>query len=174
MKKEKSPLVVVITIFFLSLFIILPPTFRAIIPDETAELKKSSTKTSAPPLSIVTCNKTFGTEMYQVVSRTKYVNGKPNTNTIRYQKLTTLPKGEDTEAIPDGSAPTVSDELTYFKSIPNLNITDNGNLVIVTIDATIVNNNPTETTLKQYFNNTSTKQKNYYENMGYKCNVMDS
>ena len=57
MKKEKSPILVILTIFFLSLFIILPPTFRKLVPKE--EKKKTISK-----LTVVICNKMYTSELY--------------------------------------------------------------------------------------------------------------
>ena len=83
MKKERNPLTVILSIFFLSLFVILPPTFRNLIPKE--EIMPSSE--SVGSLVIINCNKTYQDELYKVLSKSKYVNGKLNTNTLTYTKL---------------------------------------------------------------------------------------
>ncbi len=169
MKKERNPIVVLLTMFFLSLFIILPPTFRSLIPkDETPATP------DIPKLAIVKCNKVFSQELYQVVSKTKYVDGFPVNNIITYEKLTSLPDGTQEAADTASQTPTVAEELTYYKGIPNLEITEEGAITTVIINKKIINANPTEQYLKERLNSAAARQKVFYSDLGYRCNIMES
>ena len=169
MKKERSPITVLFTIFFLSLFIILPPTFRSLIPkDETPATPE------IPKLAIVKCSKVYSQELYQVISKTKYIDGQPVNNIITYEKLEQLPDGY-TDSTPVGdSSQSVLEELTYYKGIPNLNLTEEGPNTTIIIDKKIINANPTEQFLKERLNASAARQKVFYSDLGYRCNVMES
>ena len=74
MKKEKSPVLVVLCIFLLSLFVVLPPTFRKLIPKNLVDTVSQNQQSK---LVIVSCNRIYQDELYQVNSKTKYVDGNP-------------------------------------------------------------------------------------------------
>ena len=85
------------------------------------------------------------------------------------------------DILPDNFVPseivdqtTVAAYLTYFKSIPNLQIKENENNIIVNIDNDIISNTLTDEKIKQYLTNNYLLQKKMYESLGYKCNVLES
>lgn len=172
MKKERNPITVILTMFFLSLFIILPPTFRSLIPKDETPITPD-----VPKLAIVRCSKIYSTELYQVISKTKFVDGLPVNNIITYEKLEKLPE-DYTEPVQtaDSTTPatTAAEELTYYKGIPNLSLTEEGAITTIVIDKKIINANPTEQYLKERLNISSSKQKIFYSDLGYHCNVMES
>lgn len=171
MKKEKSPVLVIFCIIFLSLFIILPPTFRTLIPKNLVDDIDNNMSSSNPKLIIINCNKIYPNELYQVNSKTKFVNNKA-TNIITYQKLETLPDNYVSSTIPDTS--TAESEITYFKGIQNIKIEESENMIRFTIDDSLLNSNQTDTTLSNHLATDPDTQKVNYENLGYTCNRMES
>lgn len=171
MKKEKSPVLVILCIVFLSLFIILPPTFRAIIPRTIVEDNNDSS--SNPKLVIINCNKIYPNELYQVNSKTKFVNN-TSTNIITYQKLETLPDNYVSSTVSDVDETNATTEIAYFKNLVEIKMKENENMVRFTIDNNLINNNQTDTTLVNYLAASPDMQKTNYENLGYTCNRMES
>ena len=166
MKKEKSPILVVFTMMFLLMFIVLPPIFRSLFPNE-----ENITNNDVSKITIVICNNTYSSELYRVNSRTKYTGDGDIQNTITYQKI------ESSEQAVEGttqSTATIANELSYFRSIPNLDIIDSGDSIVVKINQKEITNNPNEEKLKNHLNNTPKLQKVFYENLGYRCNILES
>ena len=174
MKKEKSPVLVILTIFFLSLFVILPPIFRKALPKQEQLEKQTDNK-----LVILVCSNVFAEESYRVVSKTKYLNNNTISNVITYSKLVNeqnVPTDTNVETSNTQESEkqnTVLNELKYFKSIPNLDIVDSNTNIIITINAKSIDNNPNEEQLKKYFNSITIQQK-FYKDLGYKCNIIES
>lgn len=176
MKKEKSPVLVILTIIFLSLFIILPPTFRKLIPKEVEYVPETAT----PKIVIVECNKTYIDELYQVSSITRYVDNNVYSNVIKYKKIEDLSNStlntdnidNSTNNTNDGS--TASDDITYFKSIPNLNLVESDQIITVSIDQNILTSNASDERLALYLNNDVSIQKQNLEKLGYSCNIRES
>lgn len=168
MKKEKSPIIVILSIVFLSLFIILPPTFRALVPKE---LTKQNNTNGNGELVVLICNKIYSSELYRVSSRTKYINGVPSSNTINYTKIEAT--AETTQQNSDNKL-SVNDDITYFKSIPNMNVNETDNFISVMIDKEVINNNSSEERLKKYLNDDISKQQDFYKSLGYTCNKIKS
>lgn len=171
MKKEKSPVLVILTIFFLALFIILPPVFRKLVP-------KEEKKTPVSKLTLVICNKTYSNEFYRVNSKTRFNSDGTITNTITYSKINDAQITQDTEQVQENATNEVEEELTYFKSIPNLDIVDSNDgtntSTIVTINQSEVEDHPTEGKLISYLNDTPESQKKFYQDLGYVCNIVES
>lgn len=183
MKREKSPILVVICMLFLLIFIIVPPVFRKYIPKQ---IDTNSTEKVKNTIKILKCNKTFSNEFYQVNSSTKYVDDKIVSNTIRYQKIDSTQNNnsennqnsnsnEDNVTLDDAaSVVTVNDEYNYFSSLSDINITSNDSLTTVVINKKSLESNDSETTLKNYYQDSISSQKKFYENMGYTCNILES
>lgn len=169
MKKEKSPVLVIFCIFLLSLLVILPPTFRKIFPKE--EINDSVNQTQQK-LIIVNCNIIYPNELYQVNSRTKYVEGNSPINTMTFTKLEILPENYTQSAIIPTT--TASDNLLYLKSIPNIQYTENGNITTFTIDNTIISSLSDDQKILGYLSDDYTIQKNTFETLGYTCNILES
>lgn len=170
MKKEKSPVVVILSIVFLSLFIILPPTFRKLVPKQTISNNKNQNDIR-PKLIIINCNKIYVNEMYQVNSKTKYVDNVP-TNTVTYQKITTLP--DDYTQTSNDESTTAEEEIAYFKSLVNINEVSQETSTRFVIDNNLISSNPADQTLINYLSNSPDTQKLYFESIGYTCNRMES
>lgn len=171
MKKEKSPVLVIFCIFLLSLLIILPPVFRKYIPKEDIN-DKEYLQQERSKLVIVNCNRIYQDELYQVRSKTKYVDGVLDSNILTYQLLETLPEG----FVPSQIAPTTTAgaDLTYFKSLQGINVVLNANITTITLDEALLVNNPNDTLLIQYLQSDYELQKQSYESLGYNCNILES
>lgn len=169
MKKEKSPVLVIFCIFLLSLFIVLPPFFRSMIPnskENTPDINKNKSN-----ITLLTCNIIFPNELYQVISRTKYVDGMTPTNTLNFTKLSALPQNYmPSEVVPPITA---ADELTYFKSLPNAQITENGNVTTIVVNNNLITSLPEDTKIKSYLADDVDIQKSAFESLGFKCNKME-
>ena len=170
MKKEKSPVLVVFCIFLLSLFVILPPVFRKMIPRK--EETNNQEELQRPKLVIVNCNIIYPNELYQVNSRTKYSGDNPPVNTIGFTKLEALPENYQ----PSNIVPTtnVTEELTYLKSIPNIQFIENQNVTTFTIDNAIISSIPDDVKISQYLSEDYDMQKTTFETLGYTCNILES
>lgn len=170
MKKEKSPVVVILCIIFLSLFIILPPTFRKLIPKQTISNNQNQNDIR-PKLIIINCNKIFVNEMYQVNSKTKYVDNVP-TNTVTYQKITSLP--DNYTQTSNNETTTAEEEIAHFKSLVNINEVSQETTTRFVIDSNLISSNPADKMLVNYLSNSPDSQKLYFESIGYTCNRMES
>lgn len=166
MKKERSPILVILCIFILLLFIIIPPVLRNCLPKE--ETVKENI--NLDKLTILSCQKTFSNELYIVTSKTKYRNNYIESNIINYQKITDPSTVTETDQTNTVSA---INEFNAFKAFSNINIVESDTLSTVTIDNDTINNNPQSTELKNYFQELN-GQKGFYESMGYTCNTMES
>lgn len=87
-KREYSNGLVMIVIFILALFIILPPAFRLLFPaNDVDEVEQLS--------YLITCSKNASTtEGYFAESKTYYIKGKPTKNVIEFYALNTTQKRE--------------------------------------------------------------------------------
>lgn len=166
MKKEKSPVLVVFCILILLMFIILPPVFRNYIPKE--EKRDNIVKDK---ISILNCNRVFNDELYNVSSKTKYLNNSIVQNIITYQKLTQITN--DTNQNTAAKPITVAEEFGMLSKLNGVNIQTSDPNTIVIIDRNLIENNNTDQNLKNYFQDI-TNQKEYYEAMGYTCNILES
>ncbi len=164
MKKERSVVLVICCIIFLLSFIVLPPFFRSYIPKEKTIVGTSE----QPKLKILQCSKYFKEELYKVSSNTKYINDAISVNTITYEKLDQVPE----DSVPNSSI-TVSEELNLFKALNNVDIEVNDTTTVVTVNQDLVDNNPDHIDLLNYYQSLD-DQKNYYETIGYKCNILES
>lgn len=165
MKKEKSPILVIACILFLSTFIILPPVFRSYIPDSDVVI-------DSPPvqdkIQVLKCNKYFKEELFKVSSSVKYRNDLIEVNTITYEKLEKFPDG-----VSSNTSITVEEEYNMFKSLNNIDISTEGKITIVKVDQDLIDNNPDDSNLLNYYQSLE-NQKVYYEDMGYICNILKS
>ena len=67
---------------------------------------------------------------------------------------------------------TVNDEYTYLSSLNGLTPIDNSNSKIITINDSSIKNNINEIRLSNYYQKDINKQKKFYEDMGYTCNIL--
>lgn len=167
MKKEKSPILVISCILLLLTFIVLPPLFRYLIPRPSdITTKKNVVKKQ---LQVLKCSKYFPEELYLESISVKYKDGIIDTNTISYKKIDQVPEG----VLPNTSIK-VSDEYNMFNSLKNIKVNNNNtDLITVTIDQELINDNKENTDLINYYQDL-TEEQSFYENMGYTCNVLES
>ena len=170
MKKEKSPVLVIFCIFLLSLFVILPPTFRNLFPKQ----EKSNTQNNQQQqkIVIVNCNKIYPNELYQVNSRTKYITNSDPVNTMSFTKLDVLP--ENYTPVTETTPTSVLAELTYLKNISDIQYIENQNITTFTLDNIIISSMPEDTKLSSYLADDYATQKQTYESLGYTCNILES
>ncbi len=166
MKKEKSPILVISCILLLLTFIVLPPLFRYLIPRPSDITTKNNVVKKQ--LQVLKCSKYFPEELYLESISVKYKDGIIDTNTISYKKIDQVPEG----VLPNTSIK-VSDEYNMFNSLKNIKVNNNNDLVTVTIDQELINDNKENTDLINYYQALEEEQ-SFYENMGYTCNVLES
>lgn len=165
MKKEKSPILVIACILFLSAFIILPPVFRAYIPNDDITVEPPPARDK---IHLLKCNKYFKEELFKVSSNVKYRNHVIEENTITYEKVEKV-----SDDISPNTSITVEEEYNMFKSLNNIDISTEEKITIVKIDQDLIDNNPEHSNLLNYYQSLE-NQKLYYEEMGYTCNVLES
>lgn len=187
MKKERNPILVIACIFFLSLFIILPPAFRNMIPNDssssTANLnKKTNSKSNdatSQGIAILQCNQVFSEDLYRVSVNVKYLNSSIKSNTITYQKLDTLEEDnekiseteESTEENKQSSSSSIIEEYNYLSQLQGIEQRgEDPNFIFVITEDTISNNTEDENLLL-YFQNDISAQKSFYEEKGYICTI---
>ncbi len=88
MKKEKSPILVVLCMLLLLTVIVFPPTLRKLIPREEITNQKEEKNS----IAVLKCSKPFLEEQYEETTTAKYINGKISTNRILYKKIEELPE----------------------------------------------------------------------------------
>lgn len=164
MKKAKNPILVILSILFLSLFIILPPLFRTYM--------KENDMVTKPPvkdkIQILKCYKYFKEEFYRVSSSVRYKNDLIDSNTIIYEKVEQVP-----DDVLDNQSITVNEEYALFKSLNNVDISTEGTATIIKIDQSLIDNNLDNSHLPNYYQPLE-EQRLFYESMGYTCNELDS
>lgn len=170
MKKEKSPVLVIGCILFLLLFIVLPPVFRAYIPNDNQAGGNNIIEQNK--IEILKCNRIYADELFQENVSVKYLNDEIKTNTITYTKLDAVPEGYVPPAETNPQA--VAEEYTYLSNIPNIsnNTVTNTTTIIITDELFKANNQ--EERLSYYFQNDIASQKTWYEQMNYTCNILES
>lgn len=164
-KKEKSPVLVISTIIALAIFIILPPVFRVAFPKD--EPKENTTET----ISLLTCTKT-STDSYIITSKVKYADNIPDRNTIIYSK-------SSQEIQPQTSSPTANnatrlamDEISFFKGIKDIKVTETENTTTVTIKQENIDNNIDNIELANYLLPLD-EQQEYYQEQEYTCSITE-
>lgn len=159
MKKEKSPILVIICILVLLIFIVLPPLFRKYIPKPEID----NSQVNKVSLKVLKCEKYFKEELYHVTSDSKYKNNQIDNNKIVYEKLQQVPEG-----VNNNTSITVLEEFNMFNTLNNVSIDINDTIATVNINQNLINSNPDNERLLNYFQPIE-EQKSYYESMGYNC-----
>lgn len=163
-KKAKSPLLVIFTIFILAIFIILPPVFRNMFPKKEVP-KNNNIKVRKV---LLTCTKTMPTEGYEITSKVKYLNGKPDRNTIIYSKNTITQEPNQTPPTPEIPVKTVAEELKFFSELQNIEVTEGDTTTTVVLNKDTISSNSNNLDLTNYFLPLGAQQKLYQE-QGYEC-----
>ncbi len=171
MKKERKTSLVLFTIWLLLLVIVLPPIFRATIPrndlnKDTPEVKKV--------LTLLNCERQVPNSYYTISSRLKYINGVAERNIIVYTKGQTLNEAATTgNASVAATTKTPKEEITFFKSIADLPVTEADTKTTIQITKELLKDDSMQEALKDYLQKMSDQQK-FYQNQGYRCSVMSS
>lgn len=172
MKKEKNNVLekpkidyynVGISLFMLFLlqFIILPPFFRTFVKASTTdEVNHNKSK------KILICDGFDYNNAIVVHSSTFYLNNDPVTNTITYEVVNDKESFKKDNLIKFN----ILEELSFFKSINGIKVSTNKNITTVIIHDYIVDKNNSNYLLLDYLTDKD-KQKEAYENMGYKCKI---
>ncbi len=169
-KKEKSTVLVIITILFLSIFIIVPPILRLVYPKtEASSTRNREEQNDIMETTVLNCTKINMIEQYQITSEVTYSNEEATKNIIIYRKLTPeeLTQVEQTgEEQTIGT--TVAAELALFQSVPNLSIKTEATEITVTITSKDIDNNKEILDLLNYLQGL-TEQESFYATQGYAC-----
>lgn len=165
-KKPKSPIIVLMTMIFLSMFIILPPVFRMAIPKEEIVEEKPKIITG------LFCERVSVSESKKVTTKITYEDGNPVENVITYIEY--VPTVEDVANNSDNMADmTISAELVYFKGIQGIDIVEKASQVVVKVTYLDIVNNPQEVELTKYLSEREVMIANY-EAQGYSCTKSSS
>lgn len=170
-KKEKSPILVVMTIMFLLVFIVLPPLFRSLFPKKVEEIEEKPTERSVN--YILVCEKILSSENVKVISEVVYKNDSAITNTITYTDYATESVQNETNTETDAVVKTTAEEIAYFKTIPGVQVTEDVGKTVVVIPKMVVNNNPEDLDLANYLLDVS-KQSSYFEKKDFTCKKNDN
>lgn len=167
-KKEKSTILVLFTIFILLVFIVLPPVFRAVFPKTISnEINQTTEK-----IDVLYCKIDDLEEGYNISIHVRYLNGKIKKNTITYTPITAS-DGNNYSSKDMTNFITVSKQFELFNSIDDIDINNNSDgSVVVTINEDSINSSDNNE-ITDYFMNLE-KQKQFFVNQGYQCNVISN
>lgn len=170
MKKKKDPvnILLLLAIFFLSIFIVVPPLLRLTIPDVKLKEDKKNTQ-EEKNIIILSCSKTDPTTTLTITSKSKYVNDVIEQNIIIYEQIVT----KDGEAQPVPLPEPVTREINILSEVDGININKSSNKTIVSIPKYIVDNNNSNIYLTNQFREKN-EQKKYYEDQGFVCSESKS
>lgn len=192
-KTEYSTMTVMMVIFLLAMFVILPPVMRVAFPAEEVEVE-TDTK------MLLTCSKNgTDTDPYNVTSATYFVNDVAEKNSINFFAMTadstdtqveervdevivqqnvideTIDSGivATEEGTTDGDVTgqtqrTITEELEFFRSLSGVNFTDNGTSFSVTITYESLSENSGNLELNNYLSS-ETEMMEFYTSLGYSC-----
>ena len=164
-KREKSDFInflLIFAIFILLTIIITPPVLRKVMPKLSLE-KPNDDKN----IIVLACNAYNIEEQYEITSRSKYVDDVLLQNIITYKKI----NPEDLSSIPANkitklSVPSL--ELSFFRAIRGIDISEKDTKIIVTIYDYVANKYSANKKLNNHFQ-PKEQQKAYYTGMGYIC-----
>ena len=196
-KTEYSTMTVMMVIFFLALFIVLPPFFRVMFAEEEIKIVSENK-------ALLICTKDAAeSEGFNVTSSTYYVNDNVEKNTINFflkteevpadgtvteERIvepiiqynvdeTTTSENPSDGATGDASGGntsaitrTVKEEIEFFKSLKGVNFVENETLVSVEINNDSLVQNSGNLELSNYLS-TQEAQEDFYTRLGYVCYV---
>lgn len=197
-KTEYSTMTVMMVIFFLALFIVLPPFFRVMFAEEEMEVISENK-------ALLVCTKDATVEEgFNVTSSTYYVNDTVEKNTINFFLKTNDTTQNDnvteervidpviqynvedpaanntgdvatgdniTGAGATGATRTVKEEIEFFKSLADsVNFVENETLISVEINNDSLAKNSGNLELSNYLSPQAT-QEDFYIRLGYVCYV---
>ncbi len=169
MKKSKPPVLVILCMFLLLLLIVVPPIFRKYIPKENQQINNK-----VNTIQILSCNKTFSDNIHKGSSTSKYINDEIITNTINF----TIINNPTTNNTPYQNNNQSSSDTTYeqeyqkLTTLKDINIKVNDNVTNMVIDKKIYNKNKNNENIDNYYNPIEIQKENY-ELLGYKCQIIE-
>ena len=157
-KEPKSPVLVVATILFLSLFIILPPVFRKFFPEEEVVVEPEVVKSS------LSCEKVAVSENMKV---TTYENDVAMKNVMTFIVYT--PTAEDIEA-DDGTSEgrTCKEEINFLKALKGVDVQENASQTVISFERKVIDDNPTAIEITNYLAEINVAM-SHFEAEGYIC-----
>ena len=156
-KKERSTLVVILTILFLSCFIVLPPLFRSMfteyaIPD-----------TVISELAVLHCEQEVTSEQLNVVARVIYANGDFRDTTLIFTHLEEILEIED-----EVTTYSAREELEAFRNMSDISIVEDEQRVEIRLNATHLNH---ESEVIRNHIGEINSQRSRYESLGFTCRI---
>lgn len=176
-KKETSNVVIYFCMILLLLVIILPPVLRKMAPKDEVIEKPMQNK-----VVLLTCRKKSDNALYNIESKTKFVNNKTNTVTISYTVANNnsqeVDNSENIEPSPTSLPQRLMDvledaEVEVFRNLVDANIREDDDSFSIVMSPSTVQSNSEVELLKEYFQ-ALTKQTDYYENAGYSCTKLEA
>lgn len=160
-------ILLIIVIFILSLFIIVPPVLRLTIPNLNLGISISPKKDSN--IIILSCEKYEQETQTLITSRTKYKDNNIEQNLIIYKK--DLTGNNQPSSLP--SYQNSTEAINFFSRIEGIEITVSEETTTVLIPKYVVENNGANRILQNYFQKKDS-QKTFYESQGYVCTEIKS
>lgn len=165
-KSPKNPILVVLTIIFLSLFIILPPVFRAYLPKEPGYVEPEIVKRT------LYCEKISVVESKKITMKISYEDGVAVKNVLTFLNYTPTTDEivNDAGIVPEK---TVVQEINYLKAIAGVNVNENSSQTVIEITRQNVVDNPTMPELGSYLEG-MTEATERFESLGFTCSEVDN
>lgn len=160
MKKQRSTFSVIFCIFFLLLFIVLPPLFRTLIP------KKVIKNTPQKKIKVLKCTKTEKTDMISATASAKYINNEIASIKIDFEKLQIPPENVEEKQ------KTLKQEFEKLNGVSIIEKTINNNVTSFIINKEVIDGSD-NSILNNYYQDIDSL-KTFYEQNEYSCMVLES
>ena len=164
-KTDFRNILVYLCMILLVLVIVLPPVCRLVFKDTGTTGDDSTTTTAA---ALICQRQVVYTDVtYNITATTNYVNDDANQLSVRYAK--TLANAASTIATND-----IETEIATWQSVPGITSEVNGDVTRFVVSREFYDTNATTYPfLDNYFNDIDQEQ-DYYTNLGYQCQVIES
>lgn len=159
-KAPKSPLLVAATIMFLSIFIILPPMFRAYLPKVDDVVRVEIVKHT------LYCEKISVAEKKKVTSKISYENDVAVLNVMTFMDYT--PTDNDKKTGSKDTAYSAKQEINYLKSFAGIDVRESSSQIVFEITQQTTLDNRDESNLTNYVGDTALAT-TFYESQGFTC-----
>ena len=165
-KKPKSPILVFATMIFLLMFIVLPPLFRSLFPEEEIVEEVKVTEKDY----LLTCSKVSVAENIRIESNISYVEGLPISNHISYMPYAAS-SDEDIQNDTSENVLMAAEELAIFRGIEGVLMTDSNGGIEVSIEKDVIDSHSDNFEFANFLLPTGDEQQEYYEGQGYSCEI---
>lgn len=162
-KAPKSPLVVVATMMFLTMFIIVPPLLRTYMPKEETDTKVVIEKHN------LYCEKVAVKEKKKITADVFYENGIAVKNKVTFMDYT---PSKDEKDLGNGNM-NIEHEIIFLKSIVGVDIDENASQTTITLTQQNAIDNPMNIELLNYIGATDVVT-NYFESHGFLCSKINN